>query len=192
LFIGKHNMAIENERKLLLDTSRAQELLADFKKKKVELSANFYDITQSYLSGSARIRHVVPHSQAPEQHIFTYKTKVAGSTVEIETEISTHDYHKLFLVAKPVVLKTRVKFFQEAYTWDIDFFKQPKNGSVYLAMAEAEMPEFETETPDIHPVLEPYALRWIDVGDKRFNNKNLANIKKTQVSVRDLLKNEKP
>lgn len=190
-------MAIENERKLILDTTRSQELISLLKRKRTDgsLNASFYDITQGYLSGSARIRHVVPHypqpGQCEEHHIFTYKTKVAGSTVEIETEITTHDYHKLFLIAKPIILKTRVKFYQDAYTWDVDFFKQPKSGAVYLAMAEVEMTEFETDTPAIHDILEPYAMRWVDYGDKRFNNKNLANIKKVQGMVKEFIKNEK-
>jgi hypothetical protein len=39
------------------------------------------------------------------------------------------------------------------------------------------MPEFETETPDTLDILKPYALKWIENGDKRFNNKNLCNPK---------------
>lgn len=183
-------MGIENERKILLDTSKSAQLWKDLKSARLEHGVQFMDITQGYLSGSARIRHVVPHEPAAgdprELHIFTYKTKVSGSTVEIETQISVHDYHKLMLIVKPLVLKTRAKICQGDLTWDIDFFKTPKSGQVYLMMAEVEMPEFQTEQPDLHPLLHPYALKWIDLGDKRFNNKNLANIKKVQKTLIEL------
>ena len=145
------------------------------------------DITQGYLSGGARIRHIVLHgTSTADQYLFTFKVKVTGSVCEIECEIDPHDYHKLMLIVKPVVLKTRAKIKQGDLTWDIDFFKTPKQGQVYFLMAEVEMPEFQTDTPELHPLLHPYALKWIDLGDKRFNNKNLAHLNK----VRKLLKDQ--
>lgn len=75
-------MGIENERKILLDTRKSDQLWQDLKHRKSELAVQFMDITQGYLSGSARVRHVVPHDPDPgsprEHHIFTYKTKVMG------------------------------------------------------------------------------------------------------------------
>ena len=182
-------MAIENERKVLLDLTQVNSLLTDLRTHQAQFDVQFMDITQGYLNGSSRIRHVVPHNPQggkDEYHIFTYKTKVTGNTVEIETEISIHDYHKLFLVVKPVILKTRAKIVDGCMTWDIDFFKTPKSGAIYLAMAEVEMPEFKTDAPPVHQLLEPYALKWIDFGDKRFNNKNLANPNKVQKLLKDL------
>ena len=170
-------MPVENERKLLIRHSDPAQLLQTLKRSS---DAETYDITQGYLSGSARIRHVVPHrsTYSDEQHLFTYKTKVGGNTVEIETEISIHDYEKLSLIVKPVVHKTRVKIRRNQYTWDIDFIKTPKSGSIYLVMAEVEMPEFETDVPEIIEHLSAHAVRWVDASDKRFNNRNLANVKK--------------
>jgi CYTH domain-containing protein len=169
-------MPVENERKLLLDTSKSLDLLKQLRK----TDCKFYDITQGYLNGAGRIRHVVPHKPTDvdiEAYWFTYKAKVQGSTVEIETQINTHDYQKLFLIVKPWLIKTRTKIQDGAYTWDIDFFRTARQGAIYLAMAEVEMPEFETETPDTLDILKPYALKWIENGDKRFNNKNLCNPK---------------
>lgn len=176
-------MGIENERKLLLDVQKSDQLFKDLKNSVQEHGVEFFDITQGYLTGSGRIRHAVPHvptMSVKEAFYFTFKTKVQGATVELEQEISTHDYQKLFLIVKPWLIKTRAKIVQGPFTWDIDFFKTPKQGLVYLAMAEVEMPEFETHVPEIHPVLQPYAVKWIEFGDKRFNNKNLANMKKVQ------------
>lgn len=176
---------IENERKLLLNCDDPGMLLRSLKK--IE-GAQTSDITQGYLSGSARIRHVVDHNQSVgEKHLFTYKTKVSGATVEIETEISVHDYHKLFLVVKPIIHKTRIKFRLDPYTWDIDFFKTPKSGNIYLVMAEVEMPEFETEVPPVLEHLAPYSLKWIESSDKRFNNRNLANVKKVTRLFKELV-----
>lgn len=179
-------MPIEHERKLLLQTSSSSELIS---KLKSQSDVEWYDITQAYINNSCRIRHVVPHKEGlkREQFVFTFKTKVRGSTVEIETAINTHDYQKLFLISKPVIVKTRAKIVCGTVTWDVDFLRKPKSGDIYLAMAEAEMPEFERDLPKVHDLLEPYALRWIDAGDKRFNNRNLANPKKTARAVSEVL-----
>lgn len=183
-------MGIENERKILLDTRKSDQLWQDLKHRKSELAVQFMDITQGYLSGSARVRHVVPHDPEPgsprEYHIFTYKTKVVGSVCEIETLIDPHDYHKLMLITKPVILKTRAKIVQGDLTWDIDFFKMPKSGSVYFLMAEVEMPEFQTDLPTMLDVLNPYMIRWVDVGDKRFNNKSLGHLNKVKKLLKDI------
>jgi CYTH domain-containing protein len=178
-------MGIENERKLLLDVSCSQDTM---RRLRSDPSVSWYDITQGYLSGSCRIRHVVPHVDPikSEQFIFTFKTKVRGSTVEIENPISTQDYQKLFLICKPVIVKTRAKIVCGDYTWDIDFLRKHKSGEIYLAIAEVEMPEFATELPLIHELLSPHAIKWIDQGDKRFNNRNLSNPKKATKAIEEI------
>lgn len=107
--------------------------------------------------------------------------------MEIENEISTHDYQKLFLICKPVIVKTRAKIACGDYTWDIDFLRKHKSGEIYLVMAEVEMPEFEHDVPDAHELLAPYALRWIDQSDKRFNNRNLSNPKKAAKNLQEVI-----
>lgn len=178
-------MPIEHERKLILHTPQHAQLMKELRS---DVSVEWFDITQAYLSNSCRIRHVVPHVNplTDEAFIFTFKTKVRGSTVEIETDLSVHDYQKLFLISKPVIVKTRAKIQCADHHWDVDFLRKPKSGEVYLVMAEVEMPEFATELPDIHKLLEPYALKWIDQGDKRFNNRNLSNPKKAAKAVADI------
>jgi CYTH domain-containing protein len=174
-------MPIENERKLLLKTSKSQELINSLIS---DPDAEWSDIVQAYLNNSCRIRHVVPHHTSHERFVFTFKTKVRGATVEIEQDLDVHDYQKLFLIGKPIVVKTRATIRMTDYTWDIDFLRRAKSGEIYAVVAEAEMPEFSVGLPPIHPKLEPYAIRWIDREDKRFNNRNLANINK----VKKLLK----
>lgn len=178
-------MPIENERKLLLDCSKSSLLLADLRK---HPDIELMDITQGYLSAGNRIRHVAYHKMSCEdKYIFTYKVKVMGSIVEVECPISTHDFQKLFLICKPLIIKTRAKVVCGLYTWDIDFLRKPKSGDIYLAMAEVEMPEFEHEVPATLDLLEPYALKWIDQGDKRFNNRNLGNPKKAAKAQQEVL-----
>ena len=177
-------MPVEHERKLLLRPEKPQELLRYLK---TQSNVQTVEITQGYISKSARIRHVVPHSGDAETHWFTFKTKVTGNTVEIETEITIHDYHKLFLIAKPVIHKTRCKFQEGSNRWDVDFFKNPKSGDIYLSMAEVEMPEFEMDLPAVHPLLESSFWRWIEGNDKRFNNKNLSNLTKVAKTLREMM-----
>jgi CYTH domain-containing protein len=179
-------MPIEHERKLILHTPQHAQLLKELRG---DASVEWFDITQAYINNSCRIRHVVPHSNKchTEQFVFTFKTKVRGATVEIECPVGIHDYQKLFLISKPVIVKTRAKIQCDGHHWDVDFLRKPKSGEVYLVMAEAEMPEFATELPEVHSLLEPYALRWVDQGDKRFNNRNLSNAKKAAKAVSDLI-----
>jgi hypothetical protein len=182
-------MAIEHERKLLLDTSRALDLLTYLKDNREKLDLEFWDITQGYLNNSCRIRCMMPHdSEKTEKYCFTFKQKVAGHVVEIEHDISIHDFQRLWLVAKPVIFKTRVKKHLADHHWDIDFLRSPKSGDIYIAIAEAEMPEFTHGLPAILPCLEPYAISWIPQGDKRFNNRNLANGKKTAKLLQEMEK----
>jgi CYTH domain-containing protein len=177
-------MPIENERKLILDPSGSQQLLSDLRKIP---DVKFMDITQGYLSSGARIRHIVFHGPPTEdQYLFTFKVKVMGAVCEIECPITPHDYHKLMLITKPVILKTRAKIVQGDLTWDIDFFKMPKSGAVYFLMAEVEMPEFQTDLPTMLDVLNPYMIRWVDVGDKRFNNKSLGHLNKVKKLLKDI------
>jgi CYTH domain-containing protein len=179
-------MPIEHERKLILHTPQHAQLMQQLRG---DASVEWFDITQAYMSNSCRIRHVVPHrtNYHTEQFVFTFKTKVRGATVEIESPIDVHDYQKLFLISKPVIVKTRAKITCVDHHWDVDFLRKPKSGEVYLVMAEVEMPEFTTELPDVHKLLEPYALKWIDQGDKRFNNRNLSNPKKAARAVAEIV-----
>lgn len=181
------NMPIENERKLLLGLSRAQELLTVLKQHIGQHSIELFDITQGYLSSNARVRQSTPHVTGLDKFYFTYKKRIGEQTIELEQSISVHDYQKLFLISKPVVVKTRARIDMSGYHWDVDFLRKHKSGEIYIAMAEVEMPEFQNELPPIHPLLEPYALRWIDATDKRFNNRNLANVKRAQRAQQEVL-----
>jgi CYTH domain-containing protein len=114
---------------------------------------------------------------------FTYKCLVDGATVEIETDICESDFEKLSKVSFNHINKCRVKIHDGDNMWDIDFFKN-KKGEIYLALAEVEMPESCNYVPAILPILEPYAVFWVEKNDSRFASKNLSD----EVSVKQMLK----
>lgn len=176
-------MPVENERKAVLKPADPAELLHSLKR---QPNVQTVDITQGYISKSARIRHMVDHKTNEEQHLFTYKTRVAGNVVELEQSIPIHDYHKLFLIAKPVIYKTRCKFKEKDFQWDIDFFKNTKSGQIYLTLAEVEMPEFCSEVPEIHSLVAHCFGKWIEASDKRFQNRNLGNKNKVSKLLREI------
>jgi CYTH domain-containing protein len=166
-------MSVENERKLLLDLTKVNDLLDILKNSS---QAQWWDITQSYLPSACRIRHCVPHfptSLQEEHYLFTYKVRVNEQTIEIETTITKDDYEKLKLITWATLHKTRAKIIDDDLTWDIDFFRS--NNEIYLNLAEVEMPEHQLECPVILPILKPYAKVWISPDDSRFNNVQLCN-----------------
>lgn len=182
-------MPIENEFKLLLQHAHADQILNSLRSVPGVI---WSDITQAYVNNSCRIRHVVLHDQTqPEQFVFTFKTRVRGATVEIEQNISIHDYSKLFLISKPVIVKTRAKIPCVDHHWDVDFLKKAKSGEIYCALAEVELPEFVQQVPEPHDAISPYMISWITQGDKRFNNRNLNNAQKVAKLIKDMCTHDK-
>jgi CYTH domain-containing protein len=165
---------IENERKYLLCVDPD----IYFKQLKEHLKADCYEIQQGYLSGHARVRHLLRHDTRTEQYVFTYKKKVAGNIVEIETDIDQADYARLWTVVKNVVYKTRAKIKFEENIWEIDFFKDKRTGSIYFVMAEVELPEDMLEPNSIPEFVQEHLYYKVPLNDPRFKNKNLSNKKK--------------
>ena len=75
---------------------------------------------------------------------------------------------------------------QKPLLWDVDFFRDAQQ-HVYLALAECEMPEFQTVLPEILPCLQPHAVCWIPAGDKRFASKRLHNPQVVQQLLREFI-----
>lgn len=184
-------MPIENERKIVLKPGDYKAIITYLKKIP---GAEAQELTQGYLDGDGRIRNVVFHDEPNKdpRYIFTYKTKVAGKTVEIETDISKHDYDKLWSIAKNKLVKTRITIPVEAPRheehWDIDFFSDPITGEFYLGMAEVELPEFIDNYWNMPLWLSDHVLYHVDHGDKRFNSKNLNNVKKVEKLLKEIQK----
>jgi CYTH domain-containing protein len=178
-------MPIENERKFLLAVEDPAAFKLELRDK---YNAKLYDITQGYLSGHARVRHFVAWDKSEETHVFTYKTLVDESVVEIETAISLHDYEKLWTVTKEVIHKTRAKIQDGDVVWEIDFFKCPKRGEIYLVMAEVELPEFQFEPKTLPYFIKDNLLYKVPLNDERFKNKRLQNPKKVRKLLKEIRK----
>jgi CYTH domain-containing protein len=181
-------MAIENERKLILRLDQAAHILQKLSQQQLNYGIKFSNIQQSYLCDHARVRSVISTSSSllpmgPTHYYFTYKIPtVDDQLVEIETEISKQDHDQLTLVCKGSVSKTRAKFASGDITWDVDFLRD-NHHQIIMVMAEAEMPADQTHLPEIHTLLAPYAISWVDKNDRSFDNKNLVN----PASARQLL-----
>lgn len=169
-------MPIENERKYVLDVEQDERAARKFLASLQDLpGTKVYEFNQGYLEGSCRIRQSMPWS-VDEQTVnyFTYKTKVNGEQVEIETQISEVDFDLLWLKVSKIVTKIRVVVpTLNGDVWEVDFFRMANRKGFYLVMAEVELPQ-GVEKPNLLPAfIQSNLLHEVTFGDKRFNSKNL-------------------
>lgn len=113
-----------------------------------------------------------------------------GRVIEITSDISERDFIDFWQKTKGTVLKCRYliqsqtakdhkdengKPWQEV--WEVDFFSKPRTG-LYFALAEVELPEGVMEplfsTPEL---LRQNTVFRVPVGDSRFTNSRLGNVK---------------
>lgn len=178
-------MPIENELKYLLNSESEAKLRQTLNGIKNKES---YDIWQGYLTSHARIRKIVCHQNKNTRYVFTYKLKVSGKTVEIETDISINDYTKLMEAVEEKISKTRISFYRNEEKWDIDFFLDPKSGKCYLIMAEVEMPEWQTQPSHIPEEIQEFVFYAVPKDNKKFNNKQLGKPAQVKKMILNLLK----
>jgi len=164
-------MPVENELKFILNLDCLEDI-------KTELltypNARKLKIWQGYLTSHARIRHIEEGKN--HRYVFTYKLKISGGqTVEIETDISTHDFIKLVEAVNEKIIKDRISIEMGDETWEIDFLKDPKTGNIYLIIAEVEMPEWQYVPTVIPNFISNHLVFPVPKNDKRFNNKQLGS-----------------
>lgn len=122
-------MPVEFEMKFVLKD--AEKLLGQFREE------DLIRIDQIYLKDGARFRRLQQGQKI--KHVFTYKTKIAGKLLEIETPVSQEDFelaeqgkvrelHKIRVIARDP---------HTALVWDVDFLLDA-NRQIYFAMAELE------------------------------------------------------
>lgn len=161
-------MPIENERKFVLEREGELEPRLG---KAIGIARHF--LRQAYLDApGVRIRSI--EGQDGTRHVFTFKRTIEGQVVEIETEISAIDFDRLWTQRIEMLQKVRYSWNDGRFHWDVDFFKD-EAGKTYFAMAEAEMPEQDTDPPALPPLLAPHLLIVAPVGDPRFTSKRLAD-----------------
>ena len=161
-------MPTENERKFVLENDgRLEPLLAQAPG--VERSL----LVQAYLDAPGlRLRAI--ETAGKLRHIFGYKRQVGGNVVEIETEIHSVDFHRLWTLRGETLQKVRYSWPEGRYKWDVDFFKTV-DGHTYFVLAEVEMAEHETEAPPPPPRLAPHVLAAAPYGDTRFSSQRLSD-----------------
>lgn len=161
-------MPTENERKFVLENDgRLEPLLAQAPGVVRSI------LVQAYLDAPGlRLRGIEIDGKL--RHIFGYKREVAGNVVEIETEIHSVDFRRLWTLRRETLQKVRYSWPEGRYTWDVDFFKGA-DGTTYFVQAEVEMPEHETSAPPVPSRLAPHLLAAVPYGDPRFSSKRLAD-----------------
>jgi hypothetical protein len=162
-------MAVENEVKYVLDDPRGDleaHLLAS-------PGVEAFDVFQVYLSKDARIRRFTPLDGGPSQLWFSFKRKVDGVQIEIETPMEERDFRALLPTAEVAVRKRRFKFADGDVHWDVDFLKD-QSGNTYFVLAEAEMPEAMDAPGHVPGCVAAHLLRYVGRGGG-FGNRRLAD-----------------
>lgn len=128
-------MAIEIERKFLVDKRKLHELIFSSEEK----------ITQGYLSFSNTVRVRLKDNRG----FLTIKSSTVGiSRQEFEYEIPAEDAEQLLkLCGRNVLKKYRRKIEYGGHVWEVDFFAGRHAGLV-LAEVELNSPDEQIDLPD--------------------------------------------
>ena len=178
-------MAIENERKYILSLvpDDIDRLIEDYAGKEQYIS-------QAYI-GDARIRCKSENNFI--KFYFTWKKRRKDSSrIEIETEITEHDFEELWKLATIFISKIRIKIVGYGVVWDVDFLfvcdcEDSPYREHYLTIAEVEMPEKMNEPkflPDF--VKESLIYEVPRKEENRWSNQKLANIENVKKMLSEI------
>lgn len=160
-------MPVEFEFKFVLKD--AEKLLGQFREE------DLIRIDQIYLKDGARFRRLQQGQKV--KHVFTYKTKIAGRLLEIETPVSQGDFELAEQGKVRELHKIRV-IFRDPHTaliWDLDFLLD-ENRRIYFAMAELEREEGDHSRIHISDFLHNHIELAIPYEDSRiFTNHKLTD-----------------
>lgn len=167
-------MPTENERKYVLLNEPV--VLSDI----AQRAKRILSIEQAYIqSGNGwvfRIRKTFGiHYDEPIYHA-TYKHKINGRVIEIETSLDERDYVDLFSQASIVLNKTRYVIPAGSLKWEIDFFYDKKRTNVYFVLAEIELPEKVSRPPYIPDIIQKYLLFEVPEDNNKFSSAKLADM----------------
>ena len=190
-------MPIENERKyvLLRDSAVVDEIVA---------TATYSDsIVQSYIQKgeewNLRIRETRPYYQDDNQddrifnpkyvdHTLTYKHKIGGELVEIETDILSEDYEKLRRRALSRLNKIRYRVLHGFDTWEVDlFYIKFSDHLPYFILAEIELPVGQAAPESIPSIISKHLLYEVPLGNNEFSSAKLCYIQLAEEKYKELL-----
>jgi CYTH domain-containing protein len=183
-------MPVENERKYVLTLEPERILSEVFWSPESDRLPDIFVFDQFYLDNRCRIRRRENiQGLNINNDTFTYKKKVNGQTIEIETSISAVDFDKLRQVAEKGLSKVRVVFDAGAYTWEVDFFVPTDTEGVpikerilysYLIMAEVELDENEVAPDHIPACILDNLVYSVPEEDSRFKSSRLTEPQETR------------
>jgi CYTH domain-containing protein len=183
-------MPVENERKYVLTLEPERILSEVFWSPESDRLPDIFVFDQFYLDNRCRIRRRENiQGLNINNDTFTYKKKVNGQTIEIETSISAVDFDKLRQVAEKGLSKVRVVFDAGAYTWEVDFFVPTDTEGVpikerilysYLIMAEVELDENEVAPDHIPACILDNLVYSVPEEDSRFKSSRLTDSQETR------------
>jgi len=121
-------------------------------------------------------------------HVLTYKHKIDGELVEIETDISSEDYEKLRRRALSKLNKRRYRVFHGPDAWEIDlFYRGFADDLPYFVLAEFEMPPGQIAPVSIPPIISEHLLYEVPIGNNKFSNTKLCHAKYAEEKYKELL-----
>lgn len=159
-----------------------------------------WEVEQGYLTKengiTIRLRKTLERDLGNIRYYFQTKCKVAkkfqsdtkSRIVEIGTEIDEHDFTMLWPTTEGRIHKLRYRIPIADEVWEVDFFKDEEN-STYFVMAEVEIADdgsnrFRSEMPKF---IEDSIVFSVPVGDSRFSNRKLGNIRYATELYRSLV-----
>ncbi len=167
-------MPTENERKFVLFNEPI--VLSNI----AQQATRILSIEQAYIQSGKkwnfRIRKTFGiHYDEPIYHA-TYKHKIGGRVVEIETALDERDYDDLFSQARTVLNKTRYVIPAGSLRWEIDFFYDVRRSNVYFVLAEVELPENVSKPPYIPSIIQDHLLFEVPEDDNNFSSVKLTDM----------------
>lgn len=172
-------MAIENERKYVLDVPLPKRFMNQLSENNVSLA-----LKQGYLNDQTRIRETMESGRS--KYHFTFKQPVNGQLVEIETEITSLDFRLLWVKVDRVINKVRVVVPHDDLVWEIDFLFEENNQDIYLVMAEVELPDGVEEPSTVPSFISDNLLYMVPRNDYRFFNTRLVQPELVRKTIKDL------
>ena len=168
-------MPTENERKYVL--INAPFVLDEIAKQAKKILTIEQSYVQSGKGWNFRVRKTFGIHYADPIYHATYKHRIKGRVIEIQTKLDERDYYDLSnQTISEIVYKTRYVIPVGSLKWEIDFFYEMKKTEPYFVLAEIELPENVSRPPSIPTFISDYLILAVPEDDNRFSSKKLANI----------------
>lgn len=178
-------MPTENERKYVIKVGCEADV--------EDLAVAKYEISQGYLIATrgitVRVRKLIPlyGDSGKAGYFFNLKVSTNGRVIEIDNRLDKRDFSDLWNISLNKLQKFRYEVRHDKMVWELDFFKDYKN-QTYMAIAEIEMPEGQTEPKSIPDIVKKNLLHRVDINDCRFSNKLLGDARYAAELLEEILK----